>query len=88
MLILKGFVNKESQRVIENAAARTQKAIDEGRWLEATNYWSITEAVVEEETDGVDFYNVLAPDSSIYDEFTSKSFLRKYSFMRPEICKC
>lgn len=33
--------------------------VDEGKWLEATNSWSVTEDIVEQTTNGVNFYNIL-----------------------------
>lgn len=38
-------------------------ALSEGKFKEATNQWSELESIVEEESGGVDFYNILRYDS-------------------------
>ena len=59
---MKGFVNEEGKKIIENAAAATQANVDAGKWKEATETWSHTKFVVSQVTGGVDFYNVLGKE--------------------------
>lgn len=46
---------------VDKAAKLTQKAVDEGRWAEATRLWAQTEHVVQRVTANCDFYNILEP---------------------------
>ncbi|KAB7496203.1 Retinoid-inducible serine carboxypeptidase [Armadillidium nasatum] len=81
-----GMVNKDGQAQIDAAAARTQEAVDNGNWVEATAQCSITEGVVETVTYGVDFYNVLSEDSNAY--FVPNPDDEKlYSYFEPEMRK-
>lgn len=78
------MVNKDGQAQIDAAAARTQQAVDNENWVEATAEWSVTEGVVETVTHGVDFYNVLAEDSNAY--FVPNPDVEKlYSYLEPEM---
>lgn len=44
---------------IQRAADLTARAVNESRWVDATNLWSATELVVAIRTNNVDFYNIL-----------------------------
>ncbi|XP_070579425.1 retinoid-inducible serine carboxypeptidase-like [Ptychodera flava] len=44
---------------VNKAAKKCQDAVDQGQWKEATNYWDEAESVVSENTDNVNFYNIL-----------------------------
>lgn len=56
------------------AAHATQNALNEGKYSEATMYWTITEMRVSEVTYGVDFYNVLKKIEN-YSKRNSKYFI-------------
>ena len=49
---------------IDAAANATQAAVKRGDWATATNLWGETEDVVEQESSGCDFYNILTPRTS------------------------
>ncbi|KAL6476406.1 hypothetical protein MHYP_G00149050 [Metynnis hypsauchen] len=44
---------------VTRAAKAVQEAVEQGQYEEATEQWSITENVVEQNTNGVNFYNIL-----------------------------
>lgn len=56
--IFKGFVDTDGYERINNYALRTQRALQQGSFHQATDLWYQTEIVVIENTGGVDFYNV------------------------------
>ncbi|XP_075998985.1 retinoid-inducible serine carboxypeptidase [Genypterus blacodes] len=47
---------------VNSAAEAVKKAIEEQNFLKATELWSITENVVEQNTNGVNFYNILTQE--------------------------
>uniref|UniRef100_A0A8C9WN18 Carboxypeptidase n=1 Tax=Scleropages formosus TaxID=113540 RepID=A0A8C9WN18_SCLFO len=51
------------------AAKAVQQAVNEGNFQKATELWSDTESVVKQNTNGVNFYNILTQDSD--DKVTS-----------------
>ena len=83
---MQGFVNSFGQAAIDAAAATTQSLVDQERWCEATIAWSNTETVVERETNGVNFYNVLA-EENIYDSQLTKKRKNYMSFKDKHIRK-
>ncbi|XP_051995413.1 LOW QUALITY PROTEIN: retinoid-inducible serine carboxypeptidase [Xyrauchen texanus] len=48
---------------VNKAANGVQQALDQGQYQKATEMWSITENVVERNTNGVNFYNILTQES-------------------------
>ncbi|XP_019877969.2 retinoid-inducible serine carboxypeptidase [Aethina tumida] len=58
-LLQLGIVDQNGYDKIVEAALTTQNSLNEGKYSEATMYWTITEMRVSEVTSGVDFYNVL-----------------------------
>ncbi|XP_056096570.1 retinoid-inducible serine carboxypeptidase [Rhinichthys klamathensis goyatoka] len=48
---------------VTKAAKAVQDAVEQGQYRTATDLWSITENVVEQNTNGVNFYNILTQDS-------------------------
>lgn len=60
-LLNAGFVESSGHRRIDSAAQHASTLIAAGRWLDATQQWGRTEWLIQDETDGVDFYNVLYP---------------------------
>nr|XP_023666343.1 retinoid-inducible serine carboxypeptidase [Paramormyrops kingsleyae] len=48
---------------VRKAAKAVEEAITQGDFLKATQLWSTAESVVEENTNGVNFYNILTPAS-------------------------
>ncbi|XP_064598929.1 retinoid-inducible serine carboxypeptidase-like [Liolophura sinensis] len=53
------LVDRTGLKRIQAAALKTQMLVDAGKWTEATNSWSVTEDIVEQTTNGVNFYNIL-----------------------------
>ncbi|XP_073418797.1 retinoid-inducible serine carboxypeptidase [Dendrobates tinctorius] len=48
---------------VQAAASAVQDALSKGQFTLATDLWSKTEDVIEENTDGVNFYNILSKES-------------------------
>ncbi|XP_048847470.1 retinoid-inducible serine carboxypeptidase [Brienomyrus brachyistius] len=48
---------------VSKAAKAVEEAVAQGDFLKATQLWSTAESVVEENTNGVNFYNILTPAS-------------------------
>ena len=57
------MVDQDGYESINQAALQTKAAVDANRWTSATNYWSQTEGVVLDVSNGVDFYNILTKTS-------------------------
>lgn len=57
-IILQGFIDVDGFEKINNYALRTQRALNEGSFFQATDLWYQTEIVLLQHTLGVDFYNV------------------------------
>lgn len=56
---IQGFVDIDGYNKINNYALRTQKTLNAGKFAQATDLWYQTEVVLDEQTRGVSFYNVL-----------------------------
>jgi serine carboxypeptidase 1 len=56
---LQGFVDTDGFDKINNYALRTERALNQGKFFQATDLWYQTEIVLLQNTGGVDFYNVL-----------------------------
>jgi serine carboxypeptidase 1 len=56
-------VDQNEAGQIKDAADAVQQACSSGQWEQATDLWGNEEQVVEEVSDGVDFYNVLIHNS-------------------------
>ena len=82
---MQGFVNSFGQADIDSAAANTQSLVDQERWCEATIAWSTTESVVERETNGVNFYNVLTEEDIYLNQVSKKK--NSFSFKNKHIGK-
>jgi serine carboxypeptidase 1 len=57
------FIDANEQQKIEANAEAIRTALRNGQYVSATNLWSDTETLVEELTDGINFYNVLQRDT-------------------------
>ncbi|XP_063987297.1 retinoid-inducible serine carboxypeptidase-like [Diachasmimorpha longicaudata] len=58
-LLSTGMIDRRGLESIERAALATQRAVNEGRWRDATNLWSYTEGVIQSVTGNINFYNIL-----------------------------
>lgn len=47
---------------VNSAAQAVKKSVQQGQFQKATELWSITESVIEQNTNGVNFYNILTKD--------------------------
>ncbi|XP_050961847.1 retinoid-inducible serine carboxypeptidase [Labeo rohita] len=56
---------------VSKAANDVQEAVKQGQYQKATDLWSITENVVEQNTNGVNFYNILTQNSDDMVKSTS-----------------
>ncbi|XP_037544740.1 retinoid-inducible serine carboxypeptidase [Nematolebias whitei] len=54
---------------VSSAAEKVKQAVENEDFLKATELWSVAESVVEENTDGVNFYNILTQQPD--DKWTS-----------------
>jgi serine carboxypeptidase 1 len=59
LLYWMSLTDHEGYMAIQRAANLTRDAVDEGRWVDATNLWRSTQGVVRTRTNRVDFYNIL-----------------------------
>ncbi|KAI5097602.1 retinoid-inducible serine carboxypeptidase precursor, partial [Silurus meridionalis] len=57
---------------VMRAAKEVQKAIEEGQYDTATELWNVAENVVEQNTNGVNFYNILTQSSDML-KFTTEN---------------
>ncbi|XP_031421135.1 retinoid-inducible serine carboxypeptidase [Clupea harengus] len=60
---------------VGNAAEAVKRAVSDGEFEKATALWSILENVVEQNTNGVNFYNILGQESD--DDDSVKSSLKE-----------
>ncbi|XP_028254623.1 retinoid-inducible serine carboxypeptidase-like [Parambassis ranga] len=47
---------------VNNAAQAVKQAVDQQQFAKATELWSVAETVIEQNTNGVNFYNILTQD--------------------------
>ncbi|KAM3838422.1 retinoid-inducible serine carboxypeptidase, partial [Diretmus argenteus] len=47
---------------VSSAAEAVKAAVQQQQFLKATELWSVTETVVEQNTNGVNFYNIMTQD--------------------------
>ncbi|XP_036445928.1 retinoid-inducible serine carboxypeptidase [Colossoma macropomum] len=57
---------------VTRAAKAVQEAVEQGQYERATEQWSITENVVEQNTNGVNFYNILTQQDDDLMKSSSK----------------
>ncbi|XP_040190444.1 retinoid-inducible serine carboxypeptidase [Rana temporaria] len=57
------LLDENGLKDVQKAADAVQDALNKGQYEEATQKWSWTEDVIEQNTDGVNFYNILTKDS-------------------------
>ncbi|XP_069511051.1 retinoid-inducible serine carboxypeptidase [Ambystoma mexicanum] len=69
------LLDDEGLGQVTAVAKQVMDAINRGKYKDATDLWSQTEDVIEENTDGVNFYNILTKDSSM----AKKSFVMEDS---------
>lgn len=74
-------MDTEGYKKIDEAAQKTKNAVETKSWRVATMLWSNAEAVINEVTDNIDFYNILTKMEasgmrSLVARIRSKPFLR------------
>uniref|UniRef100_A0A8C6L4G3 Carboxypeptidase n=1 Tax=Nothobranchius furzeri TaxID=105023 RepID=A0A8C6L4G3_NOTFU len=67
---------------VNNAAQQVKQAVAKQDFLKATELWSVTESVVEQNTNGVNFYNILKsqPLTSVIIFFQSALLARRHIY--------
>ena len=55
-------MDKEGFEAIQEVALQSKAAAAEGRWEDSTSYWYKTQEVVQNRTNGIDWYNILHYD--------------------------
>lgn len=63
---------------VSKVAEQVLNAIDHERYVEATELWGKAEQVVEQNTDKVNFYNILTKDSPMSPKKSSQEFSQSY----------
>lgn len=66
------MVDTEGYKIIDAAAQETKRMVETGQWNKATQLWAHTENVIDNQTHGIDFYNILTPQS--YHTHKERSF--------------
>uniref|UniRef100_A0A3P9L8Q2 Carboxypeptidase n=1 Tax=Oryzias latipes TaxID=8090 RepID=A0A3P9L8Q2_ORYLA len=56
---------------VSGAAEAVKQAVEQQRFLKATELWSVAETVVEQNTNGVNFYNILTQESEDKRRFSA-----------------
>ncbi|KAF8385399.1 hypothetical protein PRIPAC_74541 [Pristionchus pacificus] len=63
-LYAQSYLDEQQLDRVNTKAASCQSLVDSGKWSQATNCWSAMEELIEIETDGVSWYNVLKQGDS------------------------
>uniref|UniRef100_A0A8C4IPL0 Carboxypeptidase n=1 Tax=Dicentrarchus labrax TaxID=13489 RepID=A0A8C4IPL0_DICLA len=69
---------------VSSAAEAVKKAVEQQQFVKATELWSVVETVVEQNTNGVNFYNILTqePDDKLAsiagEDFICKTLTRRH----------
>ena len=58
-LLSQSLVDQSGLKAVNDSAMTVVKCIQEGRWSDATEAWGQTQEVIENATNGVNFYNIL-----------------------------
>ena len=53
------MVDTEGYEIIMKSANQTRAAVEAGIWQAATELWSVTESIIFNITNNIDFYNIL-----------------------------
>ncbi|MEE6507014.1 hypothetical protein FKM82_007944 [Ascaphus truei] len=62
------LLDEEGLQEVKSSANGVLDALNRGQYDRATELWSVTESVIEQNTDGVNFYNILTKDSPMDKE--------------------
>lgn len=73
-----GFVDQDGFYKINNGTQKAQDALDARKYIIACNEWAKTEGIIWDETNGIDFYNVMVKQ-------TSASRLKKNELLKSDI---
>ncbi|XP_033108031.1 retinoid-inducible serine carboxypeptidase-like isoform X5 [Anneissia japonica] len=77
------LLDKRGLALVQQAANETEMAYNAGNYTKATQLWSMTENVIAENTDNVDFYNILLHNT----DGSNKMSIKKTYFMAPELSR-
>ncbi|XP_051168676.1 retinoid-inducible serine carboxypeptidase-like [Leptopilina boulardi] len=82
-LLETGMVDTEGYQQIMKSANKTKIAVEKGQWKLATQLWGVTEQVILDMTNNIDFYNILYKSTSrgyIKSKILSNNVNDNYSF--------
>ncbi|XP_053151475.1 retinoid-inducible serine carboxypeptidase isoform X2 [Hemicordylus capensis] len=65
------FLDDRGLREVTTVAKKILDAVDKSEFKQATSLWSEAEEIIEKNTNGVNFYNILTPDTSSSTALTS-----------------
>ncbi|XP_012255519.2 retinoid-inducible serine carboxypeptidase-like [Athalia rosae] len=74
-LLSTGMVDTDGYNRIKSSTDAVQRAVDQGRWQQATSLWGRAEGVISSVTNNIDFYNILYKVQS-YRKSAQKGLLR------------
>ncbi|XP_075034167.1 retinoid-inducible serine carboxypeptidase [Mixophyes fleayi] len=77
------LLDEHGLKEVQSSANAVQDALNKGQFVEATELWSRTEDVIEQNTDGVNFYNILTKDSLM----AKNTFRTNRKFSNPSLAK-
>ncbi|XP_060523994.1 retinoid-inducible serine carboxypeptidase-like [Cylas formicarius] len=61
-----GAIDSNGVEALQQTTRKLKVAIDEERWVDATDIWGIAEDDIYDYTDGIDFYNILTEIDDYY----------------------
>ena len=73
VFVLQSIIDENGYNKINEAAQKMSKMIGKGMWKQATDQWGVVQAILEKESNGVNFYNML-------DWGASESALKKKNY--------
>ncbi|XP_030064239.1 retinoid-inducible serine carboxypeptidase [Microcaecilia unicolor] len=76
------LLDEEGFAEVSDSAKQVSDAVSRGEYKEATELWSRLEDVIEKNTDGVNFYNILTKDSPLTNELNFESPILEKLYLR------
>lgn len=75
-ILTNSIIDESGYYKINEAAQKMSKMIGEGMWKQATDQWGVVQGILETESNGVNFYNMLAWGAS------ESGLMKKYSNLK------
>lgn len=76
VFVFQSIIDESGYYKINEAAQKMSKMIGEGMWKQATDQWGVVQGILETESNGVNFYNMLAWGAS------ESGLMKKYSNLK------